>query len=128
MYEVETTEGLSKVGIKHWLEWYLNAKIPFRRRYNRLNCQAMSSARSQRQLCTAKVFRFHLLLPLSVFTFIRPISTAVFIIRLFYAQSQDLIMTGGEGGFSTFCHSCGFACQKSILKTYCGPGCLHSEN
>ena len=59
MYEVETTEGLSTVGIKHWLEWYLNAEIPFRRRYNRLSCQAMCSARSQRQFCTAKVFRFN---------------------------------------------------------------------
>ena len=33
-----------------------------------------------------------------------------------------------EGGLSTLCHSCGFACQQRVLKTFPGPGYLHSED
>ena len=29
---------------------------------------------------------------------------------------------------STLCHSCGFACQQRVIKTFPGPGCLHSED
>ena len=29
---------------------------------------------------------------------------------------------------STLCHSCGFACQQRVLKTFPGPGYLHSED
>ena len=25
---------------------------------------------------------------------------------------------GGDGGLSTLCHSCGFACQQRVLKTF----------
>ena len=32
------------------------------------------------------------------------------------------------GGLSTLCHSCGFASQQRVLKTFPGPGYLHSEN
>ena len=31
-----------------------------------------------------------------------------------------------DGGLSTLCHSCGFACQQRVLKTYRGPGYLHT--
>ena len=31
-----------------------------------------------------------------------------------------------DGGLSTLCHGCGFACQQGVLKTFPGPGCLHS--
>ena len=33
-----------------------------------------------------------------------------------------------DGGLSTLCHSCGFACQQRVLKTFPGPGYLHSED
>ena len=33
-----------------------------------------------------------------------------------------------DGGLSTLCHSCGFACQQRVLKTFLAPGYLHSEN
>ena len=33
-----------------------------------------------------------------------------------------------DGALSTLCHSCGFACQQSVLKTFRGPDCLHSED
>ena len=32
------------------------------------------------------------------------------------------------GGLSTVCHSCRFACQQRVLKTFPGPGYLRSEN
>ena len=31
-------------------------------------------------------------------------------------------------GLSTQCHSCGFACQQRVLKTFPGPGYLRSED
>ena len=33
-----------------------------------------------------------------------------------------------DGGLSTLCPSCGFACQQKVLKTFPGPGYLHSED
>ena len=33
-----------------------------------------------------------------------------------------------DGGLSTLCHSCGFACQQRVLKTFPGPGYLCSED
>ena len=33
-----------------------------------------------------------------------------------------------DGGLSTVCHSCGFSCQQRVLKTFPGPGNLHSED
>ena len=30
-----------------------------------------------------------------------------------------------DGGLSTVCHSCGFACQQRVLKTFPGPGYLY---
>ena len=32
------------------------------------------------------------------------------------------------GGLSTLCHSCGFASQQRVLKTFSGPGYPHSED
>ena len=37
-------------------------------------------------------------------------------------------LLGRDGGLSTLCHSCGFACQQRVLKTFTGPGYLHSED
>ena len=37
-------------------------------------------------------------------------------------------LIGRDGGLSTLCHSCGFACQQRVLKTFLGPGYLHSED
>ena len=39
-----------------------------------------------------------------------------------------LVLIGREGGLSTLCHSCGFACQQRVLKTFPGPGYLRSED
>ena len=33
-----------------------------------------------------------------------------------------------DGGLSGLCHSCEFACQQRVLKTFPGPGYLRSED
>ena len=33
-----------------------------------------------------------------------------------------------DGGLSTLCHSCRFACQQTLLKTFLDPGNLHSKD
>ena len=43
-------------------------------------------------------------------------------------QSQYLMAIGKDGGLSTLCHSCGFACQQRVLKTFPGPGYLCSKD
>ena len=35
---------------------------------------------------------------------------------------------GRDGGLSTLCHNCRFACQKRVLKMFPCPGYLHSED
>ena len=40
----------------------------------------------------------------------------------------SLRLIGRDGGSSTLCHSCGFTCQQRVLKTFPGPGYLHSED
>ena len=40
----------------------------------------------------------------------------------------DLGLIGRDGGLSTLCHSCGFACQQRVLKTFPGPGSLRFED
>ena len=37
-------------------------------------------------------------------------------------------LIGRDGGLSTLCHSCGFACQQRVVKRFPGPGYLHSED
>ena len=37
-------------------------------------------------------------------------------------------LIGREGGLSTLCHNCGFACQQRVLKTFPGPGYICSED
>ena len=37
-------------------------------------------------------------------------------------------LIGRDGGLSTLCHSCGFTCQQMVLKTFPGPGYLHSKD
>ena len=44
------------------------------------------------------------------------------------AQSQCLMEIERDGSLSTKCHSCVFACQQKMLKTFPGPGYLRSEN
>ena len=39
-----------------------------------------------------------------------------------------LVLIGRDGGLSTLCHSCGFACQQRMLKTFPGPAYLRSED
>ena len=36
-------------------------------------------------------------------------------------------LRGSDDGLSTLCHSCRFACQQRVLKTFSGPGYLHSD-
>ena len=46
-------------------------------------------------------------------------------------QSSILLTLGlirRDGGLSTLCYSCEFACQQRVLKTFPDPGCLRSEN
>ena len=35
---------------------------------------------------------------------------------------------GRDDGLSILCHSCGFACQQGVLKTFPGPGYLRAED
>ena len=37
-------------------------------------------------------------------------------------------LIGRDGGLSALCHSCGFACQQSVLKKFPGSSYLHSED
>ena len=37
-------------------------------------------------------------------------------------------LIGKDGGLSTMCYSCGFACQQRVLKTFPGPGYLYSKD
>ena len=37
-------------------------------------------------------------------------------------------LIGRDGGLSSLCHSCGFACQQRVLKTFPGFGYLDSED
>ena len=37
-------------------------------------------------------------------------------------------LIGKDGGLSTLCHSCGFACQQGLLKTFPGPGYIRSKD
>ena len=39
-------------------------------------------------------------------------------------QSQYVMLIGRNHDFSTLCHRCGFACQQSLLETFCCPGCV----
>ena len=39
-----------------------------------------------------------------------------------------LRLIGRDGGLSTLCHSCGFACQHRVLKTFPATGYLHTED
>ena len=38
----------------------------------------------------------------------------------------NLGLIGRDGGLNTLCHGCKFACQQRVLKTFPGPGYLHS--
>ena len=46
----------------------------------------------------------------------------------YYSIHLALGLIGRDGSFSTLCHSCGFACQQRVLKTFPGPDYLHSED
>ena len=37
-------------------------------------------------------------------------------------------LIGGDGGLNTLCHSCGFACQQRVLKTFPSLSYLRSED
>ena len=43
------------------------------------------------------------------------------------SNALDLGLKVRDGGLSTLCHSWGFACQERVLKTFPGPGYLHSK-
>ena len=47
---------------------------------------------------------------------------------LLWLNTFDLRVVGRDGGLSTLCHSCRFACQQRVLKTFPGPGYLHSKD
>ena len=40
------------------------------------------------------------------------------LLQIFYTKHKAL----------SLCHSCAFACQQRVLKTFPGPGYLHSED
>ena len=44
------------------------------------------------------------------------------------AQSQYIMALGRDGVLSTLCHSCGFAYQQRVLKTFPHPVYLYSED
>ena len=62
-------------------------------------------------------------------------SVPIYIIYIYYIYiyiyisiSLTLGLVGRDGGLSTLCHSCGFACQQRVLKMFPGPGYLRSED
>ena len=61
-----------------------------------------------------------------------PVGQIIFMIQLVisscYGSVQYLIIIGRDGGLSTLCHSCGFACQQKVLKTFPGTGLLSSAD
>ena len=38
------------------------------------------------------------------------------------------VLIGWDGGLNTLCYGCGFVCQQRVLKTFPGPGYMHSED
>ena len=51
-----------------------------------------------------------------------------FILLRFNPFDLSLGFIGRDGGLSTLCHSCRFPCQQRVLKTFPGPGYLHSKD
>ena len=47
---------------------------------------------------------------------------------LLWLNTFDLRVVGRDGGLSTLCHSCRFACQQRVLNMFPGPGYFHSED
>ena len=47
---------------------------------------------------------------------------------LLWLNPFSLSLIRMDGGLSTLCHSCGFACQQRVLETFPGPGYLRSED
>ena len=45
-----------------------------------------------------------------------------------YTYNHLYIYIGRASGLSTLCHSCGFASQQTVLKTFSGPGYFRSED
>ena len=41
---------------------------------------------------------------------------------------MTLVLIGRDGGLSTLCRSCGFDYELRVLKTFPGPGYLHSKD
>ena len=50
------------------------------------------------------------------------------IIFLATDQSQCFMVTAKDGGLSTLCHNCGFACQQRLPIPFPDGGSLLSEN
>ena len=46
----------------------------------------------------------------------------------FGSISLTLVLIGRDGGLSTLCHGCGFACRQRVLKTFTDPGYIRSED
>ena len=56
------------------------------------------------------------------------IYTWLTILSCYGATPLALGLIGMDGGLSTLGHSCWFACQQRVLKTFPGPGYLRSED
>ena len=68
-----------------------------------------------------------------IYIYIYIISYIIYIIYIYNIYIYIYIplafgLIGRDGGLSTLCHSCGFACQQRVLKTFPGPGYLRSED
>ena len=58
------------------------------------------------------------------------VSVYVYVYTYTYIYSSiplTLALIGRDGGLSTPGHSCGFACQQRVLKTFSGPAYHYSE-
>ena len=96
---VFTTEGLFEVAKESWPEWDLNP----------------------RPLNSVQTLYVHIYVLYIHILYSSPFHLAT-------AQSQYLMMIGRDSGLSTLCHSCGFACQQRVLKTFPGSDYLRSED
>ena len=63
-----------------------------------------------------------------IYIYIYTIYTWLTILSCYGATPLALGLIGMDGGLSTLGHSCWFACQQRVLKTFPGPGYLRSED
>ena len=121
---VFTTEGLFEVAIESWPQWDLNQRPPNPfRRSNRLSYQAMSSARTQSQLCTATPISSFIQCPISFWLLPSSVATKVVISDPGHTECSKGVGCGEGGGCLALLN---YIYSKLILPRNSNPN--HLEN